>query len=92
MTYSIKITPVALNDLQAGSEYYSQKQTGLGKKFTSAVGSTFEKIQNNPLSASIAYEDIRYKIVKGFPYIVLYNIMGSYAVILRVFNTHLQPG
>jgi hypothetical protein len=44
-----------------------------------------------PLAASFAYENVRYKVAKGFPYIILYEVIGNSISILRVYNTFLSP-
>ena len=91
MHYRIKITPVALSDLQRGINYYQEQQPGLGKRFASIIEKALDKIQLMPLSSSIAYDDIRYKVIDKFPYVILYKVDANAISILRVFNTHMQP-
>lgn len=38
------------------------------------INDTFSHIKKMPLSASIAYQDIRYKVVDKFKYIILYKV------------------
>ncbi len=90
MKYSLKLTPVALSDLQIGVDYYNSQQKGLGKRFAKVIDETLDGIKKMPLSASIAYDEIRYKVVDKFPYIILYKIHGNYISIVRVFNVHQQ--
>ena len=90
MLYHIKITPTALNDLQQGIDYYQLQQKGLGKRFSNVIETTLEKIKLMPHAASIAYNDVRYKIVDKFSYVVLYKIHNDDILILRIFNTYQQ--
>jgi len=92
MNYRIKITPTASYDLQQGIDYYKSKQRGLGRSFSDKVNDTLGKIKATPLAASIAYSDVRYKVIGNFPYVILYKIEGDYIHILRFFNTYQQSG
>ena len=91
MARTIKITPPAFRDMNTGVDYYDEKQEGLGERFQNRVYSTFSKILNMPQSASFYYNEIRYKAVERFPYIVIYEFDEKSIVILRVFNTYLPP-
>ena len=71
--------------------YYQQQQKGLGKKFENQIHTSFKKIQKFPFAASLAYENVRYKIVEQFPYIILYEFDEVNIYILRIFNTHQKP-
>jgi plasmid stabilization system protein ParE len=79
------------SDLQKGIDFYQHQQQGLGKRFSEVVEATLDRIKSMPLSASIAYGDVRYKLVEKFPYVLLYNIDGPTIVILCIFHTHQQP-
>jgi len=89
MLARIEITPQALSDIQRGIDYYNQQQKGLGIKFENTISNTLRKISTMPTSASYAYDHVRYKVVKSFPYIILYEVSEISIQILRVYNTHL---
>jgi plasmid stabilization system protein ParE len=91
MALRINITPAALDDLQSGIDYYNTQKKGLGKRFLERIHNSLTRIRENPLAASIAYNDVRYKVIETFPYVILYNVNDDRIIILRVFNTHLQP-
>ncbi len=90
MKYVIKITPRALADLDGGVDFYNEQQKGLGSKFSTVIKGTFIKIKEMPFAASISYDDVRYKVVDKFPYLILYRLVGNSVHVLRVFNTHQQ--
>ncbi|HYD20344.1 MAG TPA: type II toxin-antitoxin system RelE/ParE family toxin [Flavipsychrobacter sp.] len=91
MQYPIKITPAAFRDIQQGIEYYTEKSNKPGQKFLSTVDATVDKIAEYPLAASFAYNQVRYKLVKGFPYVIFYRSTDTEVIILRIFNTFLKP-
>ena len=67
MEFRVKITPAAFSDLREGIDYYKLQQNGLGKRFHKIIHSSIDSIRIMPLAASIAYDDVRYKVVKKFP-------------------------
>ena len=72
-------------------DYYNSRQKGLGKRFYTVIVDTLERIRKMPLAASMVYDDVRYKVVDKFRYVILYKIQGDLIFIARIFNTHQQP-
>ena len=91
MKNKIKLSPKALDDIRNGAVYYNEQQKGLGKSFKVVINKTLDEVREMPLSASIVYEDVRYKVVENFPYIILYKIKGNVISVSTVFNIHLRP-
>ena len=91
MIRKIKIYSLALRDIENGVEYYKLQQKGLGTKFEKQVKDTIVRIQKLPYSASIAYDQVGYKVLERFPYIILYEFDEANICILRVFNVHQEP-
>jgi hypothetical protein len=91
MTYTIKITPTALFDMKSQIGYYNDQQKGLGSRFSAVVEDAVAKIKKAPFSSSLAYDDVRYKVVQKFPFLILYKIEDNLILILRVFNSHRSP-
>lgn len=91
MPYQIKITPTAFNDLQKAIEYYNSEQKGLGKKFHSAVKSMFAQLIKVPASGSFMYDTVRYRVIRKYPYIILYELSKNNINIYRIFNTSQYP-
>lgn len=77
MAYKIKITPSAFNDIQNSFDYYNKQKNGLGKKFNSDIQKTFTNLKKVPQSGSFLYDTVRYKVLKKFPYIIIYEITRS---------------
>lgn len=88
MKYRLKLTPAAYSDIRKGFDYYNSQQKGLGQRFASVIKDTLANIKKMPFSASVAYDDIRYKVIDKFPYVILYTIQGNFVSVLRVFNTY----
>jgi plasmid stabilization system protein ParE len=91
MSYKIKITPTAFNDLQKAIEYYNGEQKGLGKKFHVAVKIMFGQLIKVPASGSFMYDTVRYRVMHKYPYIILYELSDNNINIFRIFNTSQDP-
>jgi hypothetical protein len=48
MAYSLVIDPKAIQDIQQAIDYYDEQQTGLGKRFESALNKRLITLEKNP--------------------------------------------
>ncbi|MFA6150413.1 MAG: type II toxin-antitoxin system RelE/ParE family toxin [Chitinophagaceae bacterium] len=87
----LKISPLALKDMQEAAKYYNRQQKGLGRRFETAIRQTFARIQEMPHAASISHLDIRYKVMDDFPFIITYRFDSAAIFIARIFHTHQNP-
>lgn len=92
MKRKLKILPEALSDVQQSIDYYNQQQKGLGKSFSESTYKAIKKIAEMPQSASISHNDIRYKVMNDFPFIITYRYDDKIIHITRIFNTYLDSG
>lgn len=88
MKRKLKLSPSAIKDIQEGIDYYNGKQKNLGRRFENTMHENFKKILEMPQSASIAYSDVRYKVVDNFPYIITYDFDDATINVFRIFNTN----
>jgi hypothetical protein len=90
MIYEIFITPSALSDISEGVDYYNTKAKDLGYKFADDIENNFRIISLNPKVFSIRYKNVRGKLLKKFPFLILYieNEKLKSIEVLRVFNTY----
>jgi len=93
MALSLQVTPSAFADIQNAIDYYQDKQEYLAERFAEILDKTFAALMSMPLSASIIYEDVRYKRIQKFPFIVIYrvDVVSDVVQVLRIFNTYLDP-
>ena len=93
MPHPVVLSADAINDIDEAFEYYNSRSYGLGFEFTDTLDGYFQKISRLPTASAIRYDNIRVKPIDTFPYTIHFTIEedGS-VIILRVFNTHQQPG
>ncbi|MEO6452758.1 MAG: type II toxin-antitoxin system RelE/ParE family toxin [Ginsengibacter sp.] len=93
MSYTIFVSPTAVEDLQDAIDYYNEKAESLGYRFADLVDEYFKRIASVPTASAIRYKDVRGKPMTIFPYLIMYTIdQDTFTVnILRIFNTWQEP-
>lgn len=92
MVYEVVVKIEAAHDVLDAYIYYESKLLGLGERFLSSIVLIYEKLAANPQYYSFISADreqgFRDVKVKGFPFVVLFQIIGSDVVVFAVHNTH----
>ncbi len=93
MSYTIYITPAAINDIEATVNYYNDKAPGLGLRFADDVDNDFSAIALNPDAFAERYKNVRGKLLRKFPYLILYKInhFTQRIEVIRLFNAYQNP-
>ncbi len=89
LIYAVEV----FDDLQENIDWYNKKQTGLGSRFFKAVKDQTIRIKKNPYATAVRYDDVRCAKVKGFPFLVHFEIFQDLNIIkvIAVFSTHRDP-
>ncbi len=75
MSYSIIITPAALQDLREITDWYFEQSPGLDADFDLAFAESARKIAVYPSAGSpIPRRNVRYALLQKFPYKVFYRV------------------
>lgn len=90
MIYEISITPAALLDISEAVEYYNKKTNDLGYKFADDIDNNLRVISLMPKAYSVRYKNVRGKLLKKFPFLILYIENEKLKSIekIRIFNTY----
>ena len=91
MITSVSIHEVADIELKEAARYYESKVDGLGFAFLDEVERVVNLIRNNPESALRIYKVVRRKILRGFPYSIMYSIVDDSIRILAIANQKRRP-
>ena len=81
----------AEQELLEASLYYEKQARGLGKKFMDEVYQSIDSIVDFPLNNQKLTSDIRRKLLKRYPFGVLYRIDNENIVIIAVMNLKRKP-
>ena len=95
MSYSLVAKAEALEDIRQAYFYYEGRQKGLGERFLKAVEFRFDQITLYPENYSYITADkektMRDVKLKGFPFVNIYDVVGSDMIVYGVQNTHKRP-
>ncbi len=91
--YRIQIEPDALADIQEITNWYNEKQEGLGKRFQETTIKQINNLNKDPQIYSIRYKEIRCMLTKKFPYMAHFyiNEETNTVEILAVISTDRNP-
>lgn len=71
--------------------FYEDQLIGLGDRFESEFERTVNQIASNPFLFQRKYKHYREALVKGFPYSLIYEIVGNTVVVHAVFHAKQNP-
>lgn len=93
MKYKVKVEPQALIDIQEITDWYNDKQSGLGNRFQKTTINQIDGLCNNPHLCPIRYKEIRCLLVKKFPYMAHFYISEETQTVevLAVISTSRNP-
>ena len=90
-SFQLVIADQALAEIEDAVEYYNSKANHLGERFSDAVFSLLEKIQDHPFLFRIRFQNIREAVLHRFPFLITYEIIDAQIIVLSVFHTKRNP-
>lgn len=82
----------ARQELEATVSFYDAAHLGLGRDFALEVRALCRRITESPLAGVEVRPDIRRRILRRFPYAILYAIEDDDIVIIAVAHQRRRPG
>ena len=92
-SYKLSFTPAATGHVKEISLWYNKQLKGLGKRFKDNLKTELAEIKKNPFSRSYRYDEVRYAVVKKFPYAAHYTVDEETGIIIihAVFGFKEDP-
>lgn len=93
----IEFAPAASAELKAAVDHYELERPGRGRRFAAAVERALTLISEFPM-AGPAYRkvrpehSVRHRIVRGFPFVLAYRVLGDRIRIDAVTHMRRRPG
>lgn len=84
--------PEAALEFEEAVGFYAGRGRGLGQRFAQEVRTTIQRILATPDQWRVLEQDVRCRLVRVFPYSVLYTIEPNYILIIAVMHGKRQPG
>ncbi len=90
MAYNLVVKEEALSDTLEAFLYYEDKSEGLGERFMTALQMRYDQISQNPEHYSFTDKRkvLRDVKLKGFPYVVIYDVVANNITVYVVHNSH----
>lgn len=88
---TLKLHPLAENDLKFALNYYFDISPKLEKKFLSHIDKQFSNILDLPNLYQYETETSQKVVMKKFPYIIIYEQYEDTIMILAIFHTKQNP-
>jgi plasmid stabilization system protein ParE len=87
----VSIHPEALTEFEEAAAFYENRQPGLGERLVAAVESAIQGIVAFPARWPLLEKNVQRRLVKVFPYAVLYHFDGESIFILAIMHSHRRP-
>jgi len=84
--------PEAEEEMNEAARFYERRKEGLGLEFLNEVEQTIASILAHPRPGPTISPNIRRRIVRRFPFGVLYAIHGNKIAIVAVAHLKRRPG
>lgn len=84
--------PEAEEEMQEAASYYQSQADGLGNDYLSEVERAVHAIATSPDSWPILEHNLRRRLVRRFPFCVLYKVDPEAIVIIAVAHLRKKPG
>ena len=82
---------LAERELNQAAQYYALGSPGLGSSFLKEVDRCLQSIEDHPEAGVIVRGSVRRRLLRRFPYALLYKVKPSGIRILAVMNLKRRP-
>ena len=72
--FKVAYSPEALEEIKRIIEWYNEVSAGLGDRFKKNLLDEIAAIKKAPLTRSYRYDEVRFAVVKKFPYAAHYTL------------------
>jgi plasmid stabilization system protein ParE len=87
----ISFHPLAERELNDTTRYYNLESPGLGRAFLDAVRKTCASITEHPQAGAAVVGTILRRLIRRFPYALLYSVRSDRVRILAVMSLKRRP-
>jgi toxin ParE1/3/4 len=91
MTRQVSHHELAELELNDAADFYESRQPGLGRLFILEAQQAVLQIGVNPEAAGVVSGAVRRKVMKRFPYNVIYSLAGDTIRILAIASQKRRP-
>jgi toxin ParE1/3/4 len=79
------------SELNEAAAYYARARMGLGDAFLAEVQRSVDQLCATPLAGQLVEKDVRWWVVRRFPYSILYRVRSDHIRILAIAHHKRRP-
>ncbi len=91
MNHRVSFHPLAEQELNEAASYYDAASPGLGATFLNEVEHAIKQMLEHPEASPPVNRVVRRKLVRRFPYSVMYSVQTDTIRILAIANQKRRP-
>ena len=91
MISSVSFHELAEVELNEAAQYYESEVTGLGVAFLAEVERSIKQMRDHPEAAPFILKFVRRKLLRRFPYSIMYSVIDNTVRILAIANQKRRP-
>lgn len=91
MNKRVSFHELAEFELNDAKVFFENEREGLGLRFLSAVENAVAQIRKYPNASPIIVQDVRCKVLRTFPYSIMFSIKPDRIRILAIANQKRRP-
>lgn len=84
--------PLAEREFIAAAEFYEARAEGLGADFIREATHALTQIIANPQAGGIVVKTVRRRLMRRFPFAILYQSGAATLSVIAVMHLHRRPG
>jgi len=86
MSLPLIVRPAAEADIQKTFGYLEEVRPGVGAKFVAQLREVFQRIESNPETYGVVWQDVRAVRVRKFQYVAYYVLFDDHVEVLAVMH------
>jgi plasmid stabilization system protein ParE len=87
----VHLLSVAEREMLDAASYYEQQVQGLGADFYNMLEAGLSDIDENPECWPVVAGDVRRRLIRRFPYCLLYRVNADEVMVLAVMHLSRHP-
>lgn len=89
---SVRFLPQAKDEFVEAAKFYERREEGLGDRFLDELENCLERITSQPSLGNAVTRTLRRRILRKFPFSVIYAYEKKSIVVVAVAHTSRKPG
>lgn len=91
MNLRVSFHELAEFELNDAAVFFENKTQGLGFRFLATVETAVAEIRRHPQASPIIQQNVRCKVLRKFPYSIMFSIASDRIRILAIANQRRRP-